>query len=601
MNPSDEYKRRLDARNRMVEHYKKLDILIGNVRLATGLVFFAILWLAAGPKTVSGWWLLLPVVIFIVLVASHERIRMLGRRTQRAAAFYEKGLARIEDRWMSGAAETSRAASDRPFTAFPESHPYAIDLDIFGRDSLFELLSLARTRSGEQELAGWLTAHTTAAEIAKRQHAVDELRNNLDLREDLAVLGDDVRGAIHPEWMKRWGTRPRLLESRAARVAAPFLSLLMIASLVYYWGFMGSGWFVLVAIGLGGAFALHYRQRVREVTDAVAEPVKDLQILSLLLARLEQEQWTSEKLRELRSALNTEGGPPSKEIRKLVLLIDWLNSRANPLFAAIAAPLLLWSTQFAFAIEHWRAQHGPLIDRWLDTVGEIEALSSLSAYAYEHPDDPFPQVIEDRAQFEGEDLRHPLLPARQSVPNSLWLNRDRQLLIISGSNMSGKSTLLRTVGVNAVLALAGAPVRAKRMQLSIMGIGSTIRVTDSLQQGTSRFYAEIQRLRDIMELTKKMPMLFLLDEILHGTNSHDRAVGAEAVIRGLIDRGAIGLVTTHDLALTKLADSLAPRAANFHFQDHLENGRMVFDYRLHPGVVEKSNALELMRAVGLEV
>ena len=165
----------------------------------------------------------------------------------------------------------------------------------------------------------------------------------------------------------------------------------------------------------------------------------------------------------------------------------------------------------------------------------------------------------------------------------------------------GKSTLLRTAGVNVVLALAGAPVRAKRVRLSILAIGSTIRVLDSLQGGTSRFYAEIQRLRDIMEITKQRPVLFLLDEILHGTNSHDRAVGAEAVIRGLIDRGAIGLVTTHDLALARLADALAPRAANFHFQDHLENGRMTFDYRLHPGVVQKSNALALMRAVGLEV
>jgi DNA mismatch repair ATPase MutS len=234
-------------------------------------------------------------------------------------------------------------------------------------------------------------------------------------------------------------------------------------------------------------------------------------------------------------------------------------------------------------------------------VGEIEALCSLSAYAYEHPNDPFPQIVEGEAQFEGENLTHPLLPASKSVPNSVKLDRNLQLLIISGSNMSGKSTLLRTAGVNAVLALAGAPVRATRLQMSSLALGSTIRVMDSLQQGTSRFYAEIQRLRDIMELAKKRPVLFLLDEILHGTNSHDRAAGAEAVIRGLLQRRAIGLVTTHDLALAKLSETLAPRAANFHFQDHLEDGRMVFDYHLYPGVVEKSNALALMRAIGLEV
>ena len=595
MNPLEEYKRRLDARNALAEHYKKLDHRIGNFRLVTGIVFFGIAGLAAGPRLVSGWWLLLPLVAFVVLVALHEKIRLQGRRAQRAAAFYERGLARIEDRWMS-----ATSATERPFTAFDENHPYSIDLDIFGKGSLFELLSQARTRSGEQSLANWLMSPAPLDEISKRQQAINELRNNLDLREDLAVLGADVRAAIRPEWMKRWGARPRVLHSPAARGAAPVISMLMIASLVYYFGFYGSGWFVLAAIGLGGGFASYYKTRVREVTEAVAEPVKDLETFSLLLARLEKEQWSTDKLRGLRAALETNGRPPSKEIHNLVLLIEWLNSRLNPLFAAIS-PLFLWSTQFAFAIEEWRAQHGPAIGRWLDAVGELEALCSFSAYAYEHADDPFPEIVESGTILDGEDMRHPLLPASQCVPNSLKLDREQQLLLISGSNMSGKSTLLRTVGVNVALALAGAPVRAKRMRVSRLAIGATIRVVDSLQQGTSRFYAEIQRLRRIMDLTRDMPVLFLLDEILHGTNSHDRAVGAEAVIRGLLARGAIGLVTTHDLALVKLADSLGPQAANFHFQDHLEDGRMVFDYRLRPGVIEKSNALELMRAVGLEV
>ena len=593
MSPSEEYKRRLEARNAKVEHYKRLDVLIGNVRLVTGIVFFALVWLAAGPHVLSGWWVLVPVAAFVILVARHEAVRALGRQARRAADFYERGLARIEDRWTT-------LPSDRVFTAFDDSHPYAIDLDIFGKSSLFQLLSQARTRAGEQTLARWLMTSAAGDEIARRQAAVDELRNNLDLREDLAVVGEDVRAGIHPDWMKRWGSSSRLLNSPGARIAAPILSFFMIASLIYYFGFDGSGWFVALAVSAGGAFGMYFRPQVHQVNDEAAEPVKDLQILSLLLARLEKESWTTSKLRDLRADLETEHLPPSKAIHKLVLLIEWLNSRLNPLFSAIA-PLLLWSTQFAFAIEQWRSEHGSAIARWLDAVGELEALCSLSAYAYEHPADPFPQIEEDGTYFDGEDLRHPLIPSAQCVPNSVKLDTDRQVLIISGSNMSGKSTLLRTVGVNAVLALAGAPVRARRMRLSLLAIGATIRVMDSLQQGTSRFYAEIQRLRDIMDLANKMPALFLLDEILHGTNSHDRAVGAEAVIRGLMKRGAIGLVTTHDLALTRLAESLAPRAANFHFQDHLEDGRMVFDYRLHPGVVEKSNALALMRAVGLEV
>ena len=186
--------------------------------------------------------------------------------------------------------------------------------------------------------------------------------------------------------------------------------------------------------------------------------------------------------------------------------------------------------------------------------------------------------------------------------NDVHLAADLAVLVISGSNMSGKSTLLRTVGVNAVLAQAGAPVRARRLRLSPLAVGTSMRIADSLQAGTSRFYAEIQRLRQIVDLAAgPRPLLFLLDEILHGTNSHDRRFGAEAIVRGLVQRGAIGLVTTHDLSLATIADALAPRAANVHFEDHLEDGRMTFDYQLRPGVVRKSNALELMRAVGLEV
>ncbi len=217
--------------------------------------------------------------------------------------------------------------------------------------------------------------------------------------------------------------------------------------------------------------------------------------------------------------------------------------------------------------------------------------------------DPFPELVEKGPFFEGEDLGHPLIPESSLVRNDLRLGDDLRLFVVSGSNMSGKSTLLRTVGTNVILALAGAPVRARRLVLSPLSLGASIRIQDSLQEGISRFYAEIQRLRQIMDLSEEgsRPLLFLLDEILHGTNSHDRRIGAEAVVRGLVDRGAVGLITTHDLALSRVADSLAPAAANVHFVDHLEDGKVLFDYRLRPGVVTKSNALDLMRSIGLEV
>ena len=235
-------------------------------------------------------------------------------------------------------------------------------------------------------------------------------------------------------------------------------------------------------------------------------------------------------------------------------------------------------------------------------MGEFEALSSLASFSFEHPKDPFPEIVEGKVCFEGLGLGHPLLPESDCVRNDVRLDRERQVLLVSGSNMSGKSTLLRTVGTNAILAMAGAPVRAESLRLSPLNVGASIRVTDSLESGVSRFYAEITRIRRLMDMTSgDSTLLFLLDELLHGTNSHDRRIGAEAIVRRLVEKGAIGMVTTHDLAIANIEDDLKPRVANVHLQDHLENGKMKFDYKLRPGVVEHSNAIELMRSIGLEV
>jgi DNA mismatch repair ATPase MutS len=319
-----------------------------------------------------------------------------------------------------------------------------------------------------------------------------------------------------------------------------------------------------------------------------------------VLERIERVKFTSAGLVALRAALDSHGAPPSHRIARLRRIAELIDSRDNVAMRMIGPPLL-YGTHLAFAAEAWRLASGSAVRRWVDAVGEIEALSSLAGYAWERPADPFPSIVPGSAFFEGEALGHPLLPDDRFIRNDVKLGGNLRLLIVSGSNMSGKSTLLRTAGVNAVLALAGAPVRAKSLSLSPLSIGASIRVTDSLQGGTSRFYAEIKRLRQIVDLAAAGPLLFLLDELLHGTNSHDRRIGAEAVVCGLVERGAIGLITTHDLALTHIAETLGDRAVNVHFEDHIENGQINFDYRLRAGIVTKSNALELMRSVGLDV
>jgi len=334
-------------------------------------------------------------------------------------------------------------------------------------------------------------------------------------------------------------------------------------------------------------------------TDAA---VRDLDLLAELLAILERAELRAPRLAELRNAVSIGGvESASKAIARLDLLAQLLDARRNQLFAPIGAALL-FTTQVAFAVDAWRARHGPALRRWIEAVGELEGLASLAGQAYEHPADAWPELVEGPPVFATRAAGHPLLAEPRCVRNDVRLDEALRVLVVSGSNMSGKSTLLRTVGANAVLALAGAPVRAAELRLTPLALGASIRLNDSLQEGHSRFYAEIRRLRQIVDATAgPPPVLFLLDEVLHGTNSHDRRIGAQAVVRSLVARGAIGLVTTHDLALAQLAESPELHAANVHFEDELLEGQMHFDYRMRPGVVTRSNAIELMRAVGLEV
>jgi hypothetical protein len=567
--------------------------LLGNGRILVFLAGAGLVWLVFGARTVAPAWLAVPVVIFFFLSYRLERVTRTWRRADRSTAFYERGLARLDQQW-SGKGEPGQRFLD-------ETHPCALDLDLFGTGSLFELLCTARTRAGEDMLAGWLRSPTTPEQVRSRQSAVAELRPLLDLREDLALLGTNVRAGVDLDALSRWSTAAPVLVSRSGRVVALLLAVLSGATLLGWALFDTGPTPFLVSFLLGIGFLLRIRDQTRQVLEPIERRARDLAILGGVLARLEREEFQAPRLRELRAALDTAGRKPSQRIGQLVNLIDWLNAQRNQFFLP-AAIVLLWPAQFAYALEAWRVAWGGAVARWLAVVGEFEALNSLAGYAYENPADPFPEIVVEGPCFDGTGLGHPLMPADRCVRNDLRLGGDLRLLVVSGSNMSGKSTLLRTVGTNAVLALAGAPVRARSLRISPLVVGATLRIQDSLQAGRSRFFAEITRVRQLMDLARgPLPLLFLLDEILHGTNSHDRRLGAEAILRSLVGLGAVGLVTTHDLALTQIVEQLGPRAVNVHFEDHFENGTMTFDYRMRPGVVQHSNALALMRAVGLEV
>ena len=595
-------KRRLDLAARDQQHR-----VFGYLQLAAVVSALAAVGLALFHK-VSIFWVFAPAAAFATLFIIHERLLRVSERRRRSIRYFVRALDRLEGKW-AGQGE----AGDR---FLDPSHPYARDLDLFGKGSLFELLCTARTQVGVETLAEWLLYPADPDTVRSRQLAVDDLRSQVDWREELAVVADEARSGVHATALAAWGEAAPLLASRRLRVLTTLLALLgvpgLVAFLAYSLYMVGivhfaertavlSRDFFLLVLFINGTFLFKQRRRVDLVVAAAEEAAHELKLLSEVLLRIERQSFRAPLLIALRASLDVEGEPISKRLKRLSRLIDHLDDREHLLIRLIE-PFLLWTLRWATLVEQWRRHSGPAVRRWLAATGEIEALCSLASHAFEHPADPFPEFRSESPWLEAEAIGHPLLDENRVVRNDVRIGRALRLLVVSGSNMSGKSTLLRTLGVNTVLAQAGAPVRAKRLMLSPLAVGASIRIIDSLQGGISRFYAEILRIRQILDLTGgPLPVLFLVDEFLHGTNSHDRRIGAEALARGLVDRGAVGLITTHDLALADIVEVLGPQAANVHFEDHLDDGHMTFDYRMRPGIVRKSNAIELMRSVGLEI
>jgi len=596
VSPERVYAGRLSERGAELERWRRLDRRLQAVRLGVFALGLGLTFAIVGADALGYAWLGPPALLFVVLLLWHDRVLTRRDRAERAVGFYERGVARLEHRF----AGMGCAGLDH----VPEDHPYARDIDLFGEGSLFERLCLARTRGGEEALAGWLLAPADPDTIRARQAAVIELGPRVGLREELCLVGDDVRAELRPEVLRAWGEAPPVGFRPAHRLVALVLAVLSTSALLGW--ILGYGAPVMPAAfalfaGLQLAFAWHLRARVAATVKAVEGPTRELDLIARLLQRIEQEPAGAPLLEALQARLRSDGPPPSVQIARLHKRVELLDARRNAFFAPVGA-LLLWTTQLAVEIERWRRTCGPHLGDWIDGISEFEALTSLAGFAFENPHHSFPAIAEEGPRFSARGLGHSLLPVDRCITNDVRLDRDPQVLIVSGSNMSGKSTLLRSVGVATVLAQAGAPVFADALRLSPLSVGASLHVLDSLQEGTSHFYAEITRVRQIVELAEgERPLLFLLDEIFHGTNSHDRGIGAEAIVKALLERGAIGLVTTHDLALTRIAEAPEQRVRNVHFEDQIEDGRIVFDYRMRKGVVTKSNAVALMRSVGLPV
>ena len=565
--PRDEDADRLNARRAEHQAQQQSHRQFGNVRVVVFLAAIAMAGAAFGRGDLSAWWLVVPLVILVAVGTRMARLETAIDIGSRAVKFYAGGVARLDGQWV-GRGETGVRFRD-------EHHLYAADLDILGSASLFELLCRARTERGEATLASWLLNRASPEVIDARQGAVCEIAPRLDFREDMALAGDVAQSAVHADTLISWGEQPVHGHALSLRVMAWVLSglgaLAAIGGVTY--GLVRFGFIVLTestmdALGAYsltvGSICLVVHSTLKRRTDRVIEGVfsagHDLGLLAGLLCRIEAEAFSSPYLQTLREALVTENRPASSRIASLRRFVDLLNFRRNEIMKLLG-PLLLWDFHLSCAIEQWRRVSGPMIRRWLGAVGEIEATASLACYCYERPRNVFPEVFPqlgaESPLFEAEALGHPLLPEDRVVANDVALGGELRVLVVSGSNMSGKSTLLRTIGINAVLAQAGAPVAPGacdcRRSPSAHLFESRTRCRRARRASTRRSPG----CGNIMDVAGgRRPCCFPDRRDLHGTNSHDRLIGAEAVVRGLVDRGAIGLITTHDLALTEIVDAL---------------------------------------------
>ncbi len=556
--------------------------------VCTGLAIFerlpAVAWAGAAVCAVA----------YVVLAVHHAQLLARERRAGEEAAWYSRALARLDGTWPTLPSRGERFVDTH--------HLYTSDLDIFGPGSLFQWLDETSTGAGEERLASWLRAPASTADVQGRQEAARELAGMPEVRRDLAVAGRlAAAGRPSPRAFLAWAESPPRLGTIAwARSVAWALPAFTLATaLLASWGFVPRLVPWLGVLGQLGVVALT-RRALGEAWASLTVAEAGGATLGEAFARLERARFGSPLLRRLSAGLSPPGTPVSARMRRFGRLLGLAEARRNQLHPVVQL-LTLWDVHVFLRLEDWRRENGALVGPWLEALAEVEALGCLGNVTADHPDFHFPEVDDGPAHLSAHALWHPLL--RDAVPNDVELPRPGFLLLVTGSNMSGKSTLLRALGVNAVLALAGAPVAAERLSLGPLRLLTSMRVQDSLSAGVSFFHAEVLRLKAVLDAAAAAPglSLVLLDEILLGTNSGERRVASREVLHLLLEARALGCVTTHDLALARLEAEHPGSIRPVHFQDHVENGQMRFDYQLREGVVRTTNALRLMQQAGIPV
>jgi len=592
--PAKTYQKQLAALRAQLDREKRKGDNISWARLAL-IVIVAIvgfqLWMQNIPLAIGV--IIIGFAVFLRLVVLAGRI---GEKIQQ--------LTRLEE-----INKEELLVLDHQFTQLPdgisfkpEEHPYANDLDIFGRASLYQYINRASTHNGRVTIAQWLLAPADANSIASRQQAVKELTDEVEWRQQLQAFGqqDKVTSAMQTG-IEAWLKEPALLGLKSVwqllRFALPAIALtILVLGLL---GIINASLFsflLFVLFSASGFISLKvfpYYKKINKLGPQLAAMANGL-------SWVEGKTFRSDLLIQLQQSCRSERGPASKSIRRLQLLLKRFDLRLNPLVFIPFNTFLFWDLQQALNLERWKAEQETNLSHWFQALGEMEALSSLANLSFNHPQWSFPEIVPEHGTFSAKELGHPLIAASKNIRNDYSTEGLAQISLITGSNMAGKSTFLRSVGVNLVLAMAGAPVCAEKLRVSVMQVMSSMRIADNLEESVSTFYAELKKLQTIIQsVNQKRKVFLLLDEILRGTNSLDRHTGSKALLIQLIKQEAVGMLATHDLALASIGDSFPGNLHNYHFDVQVEGTELYFDYKLKTGVCESMNASILMQKIGI--
>jgi MutS domain V len=606
--PEETYEERRARFGVLRDQYQLQRGQAANLTVVTFFATIVVLGFAGGTRS---WGLVgIALLVFagcVALFIRQGRLEALEKRYDTLYALNDEGLARLRRDWD--------ALPLRRLTAPPDEQTIALDLDLLGHASLQHLLNTTATPGGQQRLQGWLFQPADRATVRERQMAAAELAPQLEFREDLAVFGrlSSMSQYAYERFLQWAEQRPWLRRNSfliwASRISPLLLLLFLVlqfAGLLHY-----PVWLLFVGFNL--LLSMSFGKPIDDLLDQVAERQAVFRPYAGVFALIDRQPFTAPQLLHIQKDLAEGDLDADSEMRRLGRIMDLGDLRRSMFFPVIQA-VLLWNFHILWLLERWQAEAGQRVRVWLETLSELEALAALATLSYDNPTWVFPELVQlgsaDGRRLVARNLGHPLLPPAVCVGNDVEIGPPGRFLLVTGSNMSGKSTLLRAIGTNIVLAQAGGPVCADALSLPPLTLATSVRIQDSLEYGVSYFMAELRRLKQVVEIATleqaegTRQALFLLDEILHGTNTVERQIAARSILHYLLEQGATGAVSTHDLSLAT-APEIAEASDCVHFTEDFTRGpdgpAMRFDYRLRPGLATSTNALKLMELLGLPV